>query len=563
MNRRTFLAAGALAPLGFADLVRGDSPSAREARADVVIVGGGVGGVAAALAAARAGRHVILTEETDWLGGQLTSQAVPPDEHPWIESFGRTRSYHQFRDGVRAYYRRHYPLTTEARAADHLNPGNGNVSRLCHEPRVALAVLLEMLAPYVSGRRVEVLLRHRPVAAEVKGDRVAAVTVAENDSGRRRILSAPYFLDATELGDLLPLTKTEYVIGAESRKETGEPHAPETARPDDHQAFTCCFVMDYVEGEDHTIDRPEEYAFWRDYLPKMTPPWPGPLLSWRMSDPISLKERRVAFDPTGPGKGGLNLWRYRRIADRDNFRAGTYPGDLCLVNWPQNDYWMGNLCEVPAEEAVKHVKRAKQLSLSLLFWMQTEAPRPDGKTGWKGLRLRPDVVGTEDGLAMAPYVRESRRIRAEFTVLEQHVGTDARRERTGKKGGELTAERFPDSVGVGSYRIDLHPSSGGINYIDVSSLPFEIPLGALLPRRVENLLPACKNLGVTHVTNGCYRLHPVEWNVGEAAGALAAFCLEKKEPPRQVRKDAKLLAEFQRRLESVGVELRWPHLTPR
>src|SRR5262249_12421082 len=238
--------------------------------------------------------------------------------------------------------------------------------------------------------------------------------------------------------------------------------------------------------------------FWRDYLPKMTPPWPGPLLSWRMSDPITLKERRVAFDPTGPGKGGLNLWRYRRIADRDNFRAGTYPGDLCLINWPQNDYWLGNLCEVPAEEATKHVKRAKQLSLSLLYWLQTEAPRPDGKTGWKGLRLRPDVVGTEDGLAMTPYVRESRRIRAEFTVLEQHVGTDARRERTGKKGDELTAERFPDSVGVGSYRIDLHPSSGGVNYIDVSSLPFEIPLGSLLPRRVENLLPACKNLGVTH-----------------------------------------------------------------
>src|SRR5439155_18948690 len=84
-------------------------------------------------------------------------------------------------------------------------------------------------------------------------------------------------------------------------------------------------------------------------------------------------------------------------------------------------------------------------------------------------------------------------------------------------------ESFSDSVGVGSYRIDLHPSSGGDNYLDVSSLPFQIPLGALIPRRVENLLPACKNLGVTHITNGCYRLHPVEWNIGEAAGALAAF----------------------------------------
>ena len=134
---------------------------------------------------------------------------------------------------------------------------------------------------------------------------------------------------------------------------------------------------------------------------------------------------------------------------------------------------------------------------------------------------------------------------------------------TGKQRDEVAAERFPDSVGVGSYRIDLHPSTGGDNYLDIGSLPFQLPLGALLPRRVENLLPACKNLGVTHITNGCYRLHPVEWNVGEAAGALAAFCLQRKEPPRQVRKDKKLLQDFQRRLRDDGVELEWPRLAPR
>jgi hypothetical protein len=45
-------------------------------------------------------------------------------------------------------------------------------------------------------------------------------------------------------------------------------------------------------------------------------------------------------------------------------------------------------------------------------------------------------------------------------------------------------------------------------------------LGALIPIRMENLLPAAKNIGTTHITNGCYRMHPVEWNIGEAAGAL-------------------------------------------
>jgi hypothetical protein len=120
------------------------------------------------------------------------------------------------------------------------------------------------------------------------------------------------------------------------------------------------------------------------------------------------------------------------------------------------------------------------------------------------------------------------------------------------------AEIFPDSVGIGSYRIDLHPSTGGDNYIDIASLPFQIPLGALLPRRVENLLPACKNLGVTHITNGCYRLHPVEWNIGEAVGLLVAFCHGRKRMPRAVRAHPEALGEFQALLANQGVRLAWP-----
>ncbi|HEV3259940.1 MAG TPA: FAD-dependent oxidoreductase [Gemmataceae bacterium] len=557
MNRRVFLRLAAVSSMA---LCR--KPPA-ECRADVVVVGGGLGGCAAALAAARAGAQVILTEETDWIGGQLTQQAVPLDEHPWIEAFGATRAYRRLRRRMRAYYRDNYPLTGAARAAAHLNPGSASVSQLCAEPRVALAVLHALLAPYVGSRRILLLPQHQPVAADAAGDRVRAVTVRNLQSGRDTVLTAPYFLDATELGDLLPLTKTEHVTGSESHKQTGEPHAPAAARADNQQAFTCCFAVDYLDGEDHNIDKPAGYDFWRKYRPKLHPPWPGPLLSWRMSDPVSLKERAVTFDPLAAEGDGLNLWRYRRLIDRRNFARGTYRGDITLVNWPQNDYWLGSLCGASTDEAARHVRRAKELSLSLLYWLQTEAPRPDGKTGWKGLRLRPDVVGTEDGLAKHPYVRESRRIRAEFTVLEQHVGTEARMKLTGKKRHEVKAEAFLDSVGVGSYRIDLHPSSGGDNYIDISSLPFQIPMGALLPRRVENLLPACKNLGVTHVTNGCYRLHHVEWNIGESVGALAAFCLARKEPPRQVRKDRRLLRDFQRGLMAQGIELEWPQLTPR
>ncbi|MGG1517088.1 FAD-dependent oxidoreductase [Paenibacillus oryzisoli] len=520
-----------------------------EHEADIVVIGGGVGGCAAALAAARAGKKVIMTEETDWIGGQLTSQAVPPDEHPWIEQFGCTRMYRQFRDGVRDYYRRHYPLTAEARANVRLNPGNGGVSRLCHEPRAALAVLQEMLAPYVGSGRLQILTRHRIESADVDGDRVRAVTVRNLANDSLVTLTAAYVLDATECGDVLPLAGAEYVTGAESKAQTGEPSALEAgAEPQDMQGFTYCFAMDYLEGEDHTIPRPERYDFWRQYKADF---WPDRLLSWTGVRPMTLEP--VSYE-LFEGTEKYSLFYYRRIIDRSNFEDGFYPGSITLVNWPQNDYWLGSVIDVSPEDRERHLWDAKQLSLSLLYWLQTEAPRPDGGFGYPGLRLRKDIVGTEDGLAMYPYIRESRRIKAEFTVLEQHVSTACRPD--GK------AETFPDSVGIGCYRIDLHPSTGNRHYLDISSLPFQIPLGSLIPVRMNNLLPACKNLGVTHITNGCYRLHPVEWNIGEAAGFLASRCIDQGLTPRELRANESELSEFQRMLVSYGIELAWPSVHP-
>ncbi len=520
--------------------------------------------MAAALAALRNGMRVVLTEETDWIGGQLTAQAVPPDEHPWIEQFGSTRSYRDYRFAVRDYYREHYPLTGQARLRADLNPGNGSVSRLTHEFRVSVQVLQSMLMPFIGNGQLSLLLEHVPQSATVEGDRVANVTVTDKRRGLKREIVSRFFIDATELGDLLPLTKTEFVTGAESQAQTGELHAPSEAQPKNSQSFTFCFAMDYLNGEDHTIEKPAHFSFWRDYIPKLTPPWTGGLLNWSTCDPKTLSKRDAYFDPNAdaPQRAGLNLWTYRRIADQTNFLPGTYRSSITLVNWPQNDYWLGDLVTASASESEDYRNEAKQLSLSLLYWMQTDAPRPDGGTGWKGLRLRKDIVDTEDGLGKAAYIRESRRIKAEFTILEEHVGTEMRAKIMRVPAAEASAARFHDSVGIGCYRIDLHPSAGGTNYIDVSSVPFQIPLGALIPIRVENLIAGCKNIGSTHITNGCYRLHPVEWNIGEAAGALAAHAVNTKQSPRAIRADGILLEAFQSVLQEQGFELAWPHIHP-
>ncbi|MDF2661292.1 MAG: dependent oxidoreductase [Paenibacillus sp.] len=517
----------------------------KEYSAHIVIVGGSTGGCAAALAAARMGRNVIVTEETDWLGGQLTSQAVPPDEHSYIEQFGCTRGYRRFRDGVRAYYRHHFPLTARARADNRLNPGNAFVSAISHDPRVGVAVLQEMLAPYVHSGQIRVLMHYRIVSAETEGDRVLAVTMEHIRSGEQAILSAPYFLDATDCGDMLPLAGVEYVTGAESSRDTGEPHALQgDPDPTEMQAITYCFAMDHKEGEDHTIDRPRDYSFWREHRPDF---WPDKQLSWIAPNPRTLEAQQYTLFPQ---RDLFSLFLYRRLIDKNNFATGAFDSDISLVNWPQNDYWLGPVIDVSEEQKHANLDAAKQLSLSLLYWMQTEAPRHDGKTGYPGLRLRKDVAGTEDGLAMAPYIRESRRIRAEFTVIENHLNPQLR------KDGR--SESYVDSVGIGHYAIDLHPSTGNRTFIDVPSLPFQIPLGCLIPVRMNNVIPACKNIGVTHITNGCYRLHPVEWNIGEAAGYLSAFCLDKGYSPRQVRNDREKLEQFQQMLAREGVEMQWP-----
>jgi hypothetical protein len=556
--------AGAVSPIWWgpslaSSITRQD---AKELQSDIVIIGGGLGGCAAAMAACRLGASVIMTEPTDWIGGQVSQQAVPPDEHQWIENAGRPASYARYRMLVREYYRKNYALTNAAMQAAYLNPGNGAVSRICHEPAVSVAVLEDMLRPATANGQLRILLNTQSVEASVTNDKIGTVSCLNGKLGDTLILHGEYFIDASEEGDLLTLSGTEYSIGTESRNQTGEPHAPEDADPANIQALTHCFAIDHLEGEDHTIERPAMYDFWKDYVPPLKPDWPGPILSLDYSSPRTLVPKTLFFIPPGktnpaPATESLNLWLYRRMIDRSNFVRGTYHSDITLINWPQNDYMKGNITDVTAEIRQQNLYEAKQLSLSLLYWLQNEAPRPDGKQGWKGLRLRKDIMGTEDGLAKFPYIRESRRILAEYTILEQDITLEERKKMAGNSDERVLAKPFHDSVGIGYYHLDLHPSTGGDNYIDMASVPFQIPLGAMIPKRMENLVPGCKNIGTTHISNGCYRLHPVEWSIGEAAGSVCAFSLAKKTTPRMVRNTPEKLGEFQSLLKKNGVELQW------
>ncbi|MCC2031727.1 FAD-dependent oxidoreductase [Microbacterium allomyrinae] len=519
-----------------------------DARAEILIVGGGLGGVAAAITAISLGRTVIITTQGPWLGGQLTSQAVPPDESAWVETMSSS-TYASLRETIRGIYSAQYPLSAFARRQEHLNPGLGSVSRVTHEPRVGALALETVLSPYLATGRLTVLRHRTPTAVHRDGRRILAVTVQNDLTGAQQTLEGSVVIDATELGDLLALGAFDFVTGSEARSETGELHAPEYGDPLDQQAVSWCFAVEHRPGEDHTIDRPASYSHWRD---THDPRWPGPQLSWIDVVPYTLEERHHQIFSGSPASAdaveGDDFWHFRRVLGSRNFDRSIR--DVTLVNWPQIDYWERPLVGpgIGDQDRSAALRGARDLSTAFLYWMQTDAPRPDGGTGYPGLRLRPDVVGSEDGFALEAYIRESRRSRAIFTVTEAHIGREMR--------GSRPPELFDDTVGIGSYRIDLHPSTSGRTYVDIGCYPFQIPLGALIPRDADNLIPANKNIGTTHITNGAYRLHPVEWAIGEAAGALASTVLSTGESSEGVR--ARHLDDVQAILTRRGVPLSWP-----
>ena len=534
----------------------------KQLQAQAAVIGASLGGVMAAWQLCRAGIQTLLTSEFHWIGGQMTSQGVPPDEHRHIESFGASESYRAFRQAVRAHYQAQPDFTDRSSMTEGCNPGDGWVSRLCFEPAVAEQYFRTLLQPFID-EGVLVLLEHvRPFAAIRRERTVESVTVqGVNPAAEPTLIHADYFLDATDTGALLALAELPYRLGKESHAEFSEPQAPAKADVCDQQPVTFVCALRLHNKPVAPIAKPAEYDFWRSHC---LPRHDYPLFSDHLPGHEPCSSIRLPFFSKAAVSGDfsdqtLDLWRYRRVVAAHNWQPAK--PDVSLINWAQNDYALRPLLDdmgtVESDIAERQVEAAaKALTRCFVYWLQTEAPRDcigEAGFGFPELALAADILGTDDGFAQQVYVRESRRIVGLQTVTQGDILLPE-----GKSVEELGPATCKNSVGIGQYNMDIHPTCVSSMGSNAAVRPFELPLGAFIPADADNLLPACKNISVTHLVNAATRVHPIEWLVGEVAGLLAAHCLQSEAAPGGVYESAVYTAQFQQRLQDNGIPLHWP-----
>jgi hypothetical protein len=171
------------------------------------------------------------------------------------------------------------------------------------------------------------------------------------------------------------------------------------------------------------------------------------------------------------------------------------------------------------EERLKELKKAKEFTMSWVYFMQTVA-------GMKNLALS-NEFGTTDGLAWIPYIRESRRVKGDIILNLNDIK---------EPYANPSRPLYKAAIAVGDYPVDHHRRKNPVpRELDFPKIPsYSIPLTSLFAKETTNLIIAEKSIGVTSLVNGTSRLQPVVFGVGQAAGALAVTALQEKVAPKMV-----------------------------
>lgn len=542
VTRRAVLGAGGISVVGAAWAGPGAeekaAPEGLRERYEVVVVGAGTGGVAAALQAARLGASVLLVEETDWIGGQMCAAGVTSmDEGYPPRARVRERGvYGEFRCRAVAYYRALGQSTdTSATSEDHFAVEPHVAQRLLHD---MIRDTRELRFPGRSRAVLDVALRAAVTEVHREGNRIRGVTVATGEGGRKRRIEATVVIDATEYGDLMPLAGVRYRLG--NRLWDGPLPAGTPAPPVQPNTWTAS-IRQYPGGAPAAL------------LVKTPPP--------------GYDERPFRAHVALEGDGSPRLpwdWarfvRYRGMPDSAlprNARNGTdLPLTRTHINFGPNDHPFDALdVEDPRRREAAEV-RCRLLTLGALYYFQNVL----GKTDWSVaddvgydtpenrarnaalVRRHPELAPYRAVLDHFPpiaYVRESRRLVGTYTLKAREIRRDA--------GNQPV--RFPTAVALGDYPVDVHGAHGQPEAVelDLDLLedlparwiqwgygPFQVPFECFVPMEVDGFLPAEKNLSQSRIVNGATRLQPSTMLTGQAAGAIAALAVRLRRPPREV-----------------------------
>ncbi len=402
-----------------------------------------------------------------------------------------------------------------------------------------------------------------------------------------------YVIDATETGELIGLTDVPYRLGIDPRSFLEPTSSSETNDPYCTQGFTYTFAMEATEGpqEHNPPDFYEQYEPYYSYelerLANFTL-----VFTYRQIHSMKPEEPRpgnVREFPIYPGDISMQNWTWG-----NDYRPGTSEDNLIYTRRQLQERgqldpggWLGGL-------RTESLRRGEENAIGFFYWLVQGTTDSQLGEGFKEphpnhryLSGFDSPMGTAHGLSKYPYMREGRRIIGRpsfahpdgFTVWEVDItmadfedefyenaltpaalrhlwavlsGLDA----AGIASRELSREQvtrrsratlFPDTVGIGHYAIDFHPCMAfsppeapgnyerpGERRGQGRAFPFQIPLRALIPQRLDNLLVAGKSIATSHIAAAAYRVHSFEWSAGAAAGTTAVFALDHDLAPYQL-----------------------------
>ena len=462
--------------------------TAQTCHSPVVVWGGGTGGVAAALQAARSGADTLLLTPGRWLGGMVSTAGVCcPDGNelaPW-----QTGLWGAF-----------------LRALEQAEPEGLDqnwVSCFGYRPTTAEAILQQWVQALPN---LQWWSDCQLLDVERSGSSVQAVLIQRSRAVHR--IACDVVIDGSDRGDLLPLAEAPFRFGWEAEELWKEPSAPSEQR---------------LKTED----------FFRDQ-PVQSPTWV--VMGQLQSDRLEPNADSTNDSDDQPGLPAPFERACEAFGLQRTITYGRLPGGQVMLNWPlHGNDWHRGLERAFSGDPQQEAELFLEMQAHSLQFAEVLSEASDG---WLTLGHGfPQESGSPaPWLAAMPYWREGRRMIGLQTVIEQELLPQT----TGPSIAALPLNEAGEvaSIAVGNYANDHHYPGSDWPLAPKScrwggrwtGTPFCIPYQALVSADVVNLLAADKGFSTSHMANGATRLQPLIFNVGQAAGAAAALSIRLRCP---------------------------------